>query len=45
LALTSEVLTRSRAEAIRQSITRLEELEDISSLTLLLAKDAHEEAL
>ncbi len=43
LALTTEVLTRSRAEAISQTIDRLEELEDISSLTVLLARDAHGE--
>jgi len=40
LALTREVLTTPRAEAISQTIERLEDLKDISSLTSLLAKDA-----
>ena len=42
-ALTQDVLTRQRAETIGQTIDRLEELEDISSLTALLAKDARGE--
>ena len=39
LMLTHDVLTPSRAEAIGQAIDHLEESEDISSLTTLLAKD------
>lgn len=42
-ALTQDVLTRQRAETIGQTVDRLEELEDISSLTALLAKDARGE--
>lgn len=43
LTLTRDVITCSRADAIGQAIDHLEELENISSLTTLLAKDAHVE--
>lgn len=44
LTLTSQVLIPARAEAIRQILDRLEEVEDIRSLTELLAKEFHEGA-
>jgi 2-methylcitrate dehydratase PrpD len=43
--LTREVITPARAEEIEQVIDRLEDLEDIRSLTALLAKESHEEVV
>jgi 2-methylcitrate dehydratase PrpD len=39
-ALTREVISPSRAEAITKTIEHLEDLSDVSSLTSLLAKEA-----
>lgn len=43
LGLTRQVLSRSREETIGLTIQRLEEVQDISNLTMLLAKDVHAE--
>jgi hypothetical protein len=41
-ALTHELISPSRAEAIRNTIEHLEDLSDVSSLTSLLAKETTE---